>query len=140
MIVLDTNVLSEVMRPLASESVVEWMATIPPPEVFTTALTQAEILYGLALLPEGKRKKALARASDEMFSVDFEGRILPFDAACAGEYARIGADRRRAGRPISQMDAQIAAICRAYGAQLATRNLDDFEGCGINVINPWRAR
>lgn len=139
MIVLDTDVLSELMRPAPSPNVQGWLAAQPTTSVFTTAVAQAEILYGVTLLPAGRRRAALEQAVEDMFDEDFVGRVLPFDQAAAQAYAKIAAERREAGRPIAQFDAQIAAIARSRGAALATRNPDDFQGCGIDVINPWHA-
>ena len=137
MIVLDTNVLSELMKPAPAARVVKWMAAQPAPILYTTSITQAEILHGLMLLPRGRRRNALEAAATSMFEEDFGGRILGFGADAAPRYAQIASDRRRAGRPISHFDAQIAAIARLAGAALATRNLGDFEGCGLTVVNPW---
>lgn len=137
MIILDTNVLSELMKPTPQVHVVEWLARQPVSSLFTSFITEAEILYGLALLPEGARKNALQQAITGMFEEDFAGRILSFDGPSAQAYARIAAGRRQLGRPISQFDALIAAIALSRGAAVATRNSNDFEGCGIKVINPW---
>jgi toxin FitB len=137
MIVLDTNVLSELMKPTPAAKVGKWMAAQPTPILYTTSITQAEILHGLLLLPGGRRRNALEAAATSMFAEDFAGRILGFGTDAATRYAQIASDRRRAGRPISHFDAQIAAIARSTGAALATRNLGDFEGCGLTVINPW---
>ena len=139
MIILDTNVLSELMRLAPDELVVQWMENQPNSSLFTTAVTQAEILYGVSALPEGKRKQGLAAAVDAVFEQDFRRRVLPFDGAAAATYAAICTDRVRLGRPISQFDAQIAAIARSRGAALATRNTPDFDECGIQVVDPWRA-
>jgi toxin FitB len=139
MIVLDTNVLSELMRPAPSARVVAWMAAQPGPSLYTTSITQAEILHGLALLPRGRRRSALETAATSMFAEDFGGRILGFGPDAAPRYAQIASDRRRAGRPISHFDAQIAAIAQLAASTLATRNLADFEGCGVTVVDPWRA-
>ena len=139
MIVLDTNVLSELMRPAPDGLVVQWMDTQPNASLFTTTVTQAEILYGVSVLPAGKRKQGLAAAVDAMFEQDFKGRVLPFDSPAAVAFAAICADRVRLGRPISQFDAQIAAIVRSRGAALATRNTPDFAECDIHVIDPWQA-
>lgn len=138
MIVLDTNVLSELMRPAPEARVVDWVASQPAASLYTTTITQAEVLYGLSLLPEGHRKLALETAVAGMFEEDFAGRILPFDGAAAQTYAVVAVARRRAGRPIAQFDAQIAAICRSRDAAIATRNGPDFTECGIAVLNPWR--
>ena|ERR1700728_43341 len=139
MIILDTNVLSEVVKPQPSAEVLRWLAAHPPDQLFITTITQAEILYGLELLAKGKRRTALMAAVDAMFDEDFAGRILPFDMEAARAFARIAADRRASGRPVSQFDAQIAAIARSHGAAVATRNPQDFEDCGIKVLNPWSA-
>lgn len=138
MIVLDTNVLSELMRPEPDANVSAWDAQRPATSLFTTTLTQAEMLYGLRLLPAASRRSRLEAVVSEMFATDFAGRVLPFDQAAAHAYAEIAAARRRAGRPIAQFDAQIAAIARSRDAGVATRNVADFEGCGIDVIDPWR--
>ena len=138
MIILDTNVLSELMKPKPAAPVVAWIGEQPTAGLYTTAITQAEILHGLMLLPAGRRRRALEAAVTSMFAEDFEGRILGFGSDAAPPYARIATDRRRAGRPISQFDAQIAAIAWATGATVATRNVDDFEGYGVKVLNPWQ--
>lgn len=137
MILLDTNILSELMRPAPEKGVEQWLADQPDVSVFISAVTEAELRYGVALLPAGKRRSALNAVLEEMLEEDFTGRILPFDSAAAVAFADIAATRRQTGRPIAQADAQIAAIARSRGAALATRNASDFEGCGINVINPW---
>jgi predicted nucleic acid-binding protein len=137
MIVLDTNVVSELMKPRPAESVVQWLATLPTTSVYTTSITQAEILHGLLLLPLGRRRDGLEQAATAMFREDFAGRILGFSSDAALPYALIASERRRAGRPISHFDAQIAAIARTTGAALATRNVPDFDGCGLKLIDPW---
>lgn len=137
MIVLDTNIISELMRREPDAAVVAWMGEQPIAGVFTTTLTQAEIFYGLALLPEGRRRDALMAAAQPMFDVDLAGRVLPFDTDAANAYPDIAVGRRKGGQPISQIDAQIAAIVRSRGARLATRNVADFADCGIPVVNPW---
>lgn len=139
MIVLDTNVLSELLKPAPDENVKVWVERKPIASLFISTLTQAEILYGVALLPDGKRKNGLLAATHTLFSKGFAGRILPFDTDAAVMYPQIAATRRRMGRPISQFDAQIAAIARSRGGPVATRNVDDFSDCGIEVINPWQA-
>lgn len=138
MIVLDTNVLSELMKSQPDKSVVLWIGEYKATSLFITTSTQAEILYGLEILPAGKRRTALKKAAKAMFELDFAGRILPFDVKAAQLFATIAAERIKIGRPISQIDAQIAAITRSHNATLATRNVDDFEECGIEIVNPWK--
>jgi predicted nucleic acid-binding protein len=138
MIILDTNVLSEFMRPAPSGTVERWMSALPPASIFVSAITEAELRYGLTLLPKGRRQRQLFAQIEEMLAEEFADRILPFDSSAASAYARIAADRRLSGRPISQADAQIAAIAASRGASLATRNVADFADCGIDVIDPWR--
>jgi len=137
MIVLDTNVLSELMKPSPAESVIRWLAGQPATSLYTTSITQAEILHGVMLLPSGRRRSAIETAAEAMFSEDFGGRILAFGSDAARLYARIAAERRRAGWPISQFDAQIAAIARSAGAAIATRNVADYDACGVEVMDPW---
>ncbi|WFU08681.1 type II toxin-antitoxin system VapC family toxin [Rhizobium sp. CB3090] len=140
MIILDTNVISELLAPLPSPAVEAWLASQPPLSVFTTATTQAEILYGLRLLPAGRRRSQLEAAILPIFEEDFAGRILPFDSEAADVYSVIAASRRQAGKPISQFDAQIAAIAASRGAALATHNVPDFLDTGIAIVNPWDHR
>ena len=137
MIVLDTNVLSEALKPLPSPIVLDWLAGQEPSSVFMTAVTQAEVLYGVETLPVGRRRMRLLAAVEKMFAEEFEGRILPFDEDAARAFAGIVAARDRAGHPISQFDAMIAAIARSHRAAVATRNTADFQNCGVDVINPW---
>ena len=139
MIVLDTNVVSELMKREPADAVSRWVAGQPATTLYTTSITQAEILHGILLLPAGKRRGALETAAEEMFNEDFGGRVLPVGGEAARAYAQIAAQRRRSGRPISQFDAQIAAIARSARAPVATRNTSDYEGCGIKVLNPWGA-
>lgn len=137
MIVLDTNVLSELMRSTPDETVVRWTTRQPTASLYVTSITQAEILHGILLLPKGRRRTALEDAAAAMFAEDLGGRILPFGSEASRPYAEIASARQRAGRPISHFDAQIAAIARANGASVATRNTADFTGCGIELIDPW---
>lgn len=136
MIILDTNVLSELMRANADAGVLSWLASQPSPSLFTTTISEAEIRLGLAYLPAGSRRTELTHAADGLFA-DFGERVLPFNSDAAVDYAAIGAARRKAGRPISALDAQIAAIARSRGAALATRNIRDFDRCGIDLLDPW---
>ena len=138
MIILDTNVVSELLRPAPSLAVEAWLAAQDGATVFFTAIGEAELRLGAAILPAGRRRTSLAEAIDAMLEADFRNRILPFDTAAAQAYAAIAATRRAAGRPISQFDCQIAAIARNKQAVLATRNKVDYEDCGIEVINPWQ--
>jgi predicted nucleic acid-binding protein len=138
-IVLDTNVLSELMRSAPDVSVTSWVGTQSASNLFVTTITQAEMLHGVLLLPRGRRRDAIEAAVDAMFEEDFAGRILPFSSLAAHAYAEIAVARRQCGRPISQFDAQIAAIAKSAGADVATRNVTDFEGCGIKVIDPWQS-
>jgi predicted nucleic acid-binding protein len=138
-IILDTNVLSELMRLRPAPAVVHWVAAQPTDSLYTTSITEAEVLHGLMLLPRGRRRSALEAAATAMFSEDFEGRILGFGSDAARPYAELASERRRAGRPISHLDAQIAAIARATGATIATRNVADFAGCGARIVDPWSA-
>ena len=137
MIILDTNVVSELLRSTPSPAVEAWLAAQDGGTVFFTAIGEAELRLGVAILPAGRRRTSLAEAIDAMLQEDFRDRILPFDTAAAQAYAAIAADRRAAGRPISQFDGQIAAIACIRQAVLATRNTVDYENCGIEVIDPW---
>jgi len=139
MIVLDTNVVSELVKPSPAEAVFDWFQRHAADDLFLTAITEAEIEFGLALLPEGRRRRTLEAALRPLFDIEFADRILPFDRAAAKVYAALQSDRRRRGRPMDQSDAQIAAITRSHGADIATRNAKDFVGCGIVVIDPWLA-
>src|SRR5215472_12045544 len=138
MIVADTNVVSELMRPAPSPVVLDWAGKQAAGELYTTAITVAEIRYGLERLPAGRRKDRLQAAADEVFAT-FSEFVLPFDADAAVQYAQIAKQRDEAGLPIGGFDAQIAAICRARGAVLATRNTKDFLETGVEVIDPWRS-
>ena len=137
MIVLDTNVISELMKDQPERRVFDWVQQQTAANLYTTSVTQAEILNGLLLLPAGKRRDAIRSAAEKMFGHVFAERILSFDSAAAPAYAQIASQRRRGGRPISQFDAQIAAIVQSRGGELATRNTVDFEGCAIKLQNPW---
>ncbi|MBI1181613.1 MAG: PIN domain-containing protein [Alphaproteobacteria bacterium] len=139
MIILDTNVLSEVMRPEPDEAVANWLTAQHPASLFVTTISQAEILYGVALLPAGRRRDALDVEARAIFDVEFADRVLPLDRSAASAYATVVTARRTKGRPISPFDAQIAAITASRGAMLATRNVKDFEDCGISVLDPWSA-
>lgn len=137
MIVLDTNVLSELARPRPDDRVVAWLDALPSTEVATTAITAAELLYGVARLPAGRRRAELTEVVQTVIHEDFDRRVLPFDVEAAAAYAIVVRDREAAGRPVSMADAQIAAVCRVLGATLATRNVDDFTDTGVDITNPW---
>lgn len=137
MIILDTNVISELLKPSPAPQVEAWLSALDGTEVYFTAIGEAELRHGVAIMPESRRRAALSEAIEGMLNEDFHDRILPFDRAAARAYASIAADRRAAGRPISQFDCQICAIASANDAAIATRNTGDFQGCGVVVINPW---
>jgi toxin FitB len=138
-IVLDTNVVSELMRQAPEPGVAGWVDRFPVEDVFVTAVTAAELRYGVARLPEGHRKRELFAKVDGLLAEDFQDQVLPFDDLAATHYAEIVASRERAGRPISMADAQTAAICRNWSADLATRNVTGFVDTGVYVVNPWEA-
>jgi toxin FitB len=134
--ILDTNVISELMRPEPEASVVEWVAS--QQVLYVTAITRAELLLGVALLPPGKRRTRLTAVLHELFESYFAARCLSFDSAAADVFANIRAQRSRRGEPISTEDAQIAAIAGSQGLALVTRNVRDFAGIdGLELINPW---
>jgi toxin FitB len=138
-LLLDTNVLSELMRPEPDQTVMDWFAERTGTIFYLSSITQAEIMLGISLLPAGKRRETLAAAADGMFSQDFAGKCLPFDAAGAVIYAAIVSDRRKAGQAISTEDALIAAIALTHGYPLATRNTKDFINInGLMLQNPWQ--
>jgi predicted nucleic acid-binding protein len=138
MIVLDTNVLSELMRPEPETAVLHWMVA-QTDTLCVTVLSYAEILFGIDLLPKGRRRQRLGEQAAAMFTEDFAGRILNFDLATAPAYAAIASRRQKAGQRLSPIDGMIAAIAHVHGASIATRD-GDFSGCGVPLINPWQAR
>ena len=137
MIVLDTNVISELMLPSPNAGVVEWVARQVAPSLYLSTISEAELRYGVETLPTGQRRDGLLAEVEGMLGEDFAGRVLPFDRGAAQAYALIAAGRRAAGHPISHADCQIAATARSLRASVATRDVSDFEGCGIEVIDPW---
>lgn len=138
-VLVDTNVLSELLRPQPEPAVLAWFAGQNADSVCVSTVTQAEMLLGVQLLAPGKRRQTLERAMKALFAEEFAGRILTFDSGAAEAYATIVVERRRRGRPISQFDAQIAAIAHSRRASLATRNVADFRDCGLVLIDPWAA-
>lgn len=139
MILLDTNVVSELTRADPDPGVLAWLDALDASEVGTTAITAAELWHGVTRMPAGRRRTELTEAVRGLLEEEFEQRVVPFDASAARAYGRIVADRERAGRPIGVADAQIAAVCATAGATLATRNTKDFESTGVELINPWSA-
>lgn len=137
MIILDTNVVSELMCPVADPAVLKWLSMQSPDELHNNAITLAEILYGIELLPAGKRKSDLLAGAERLFKVVLGGRVLSFDEPAARQFSKIAAGQRARGKPMSELDAQIAAIAQVHNAALATHNVSDFEGCGVRLINPW---
>ena len=137
MIVLDTNVISEAMSSSMNPAVSRWLSAHPTSTLFTTTISLAEILYGIEMLPKGKRRDGLLLVAEDMFIKLFAQRVLAFNESAARAFAPIAVNRRLSGRPIAIFDAQIAAIAKAQGAPVATRNTTDFEHCGVALINPW---
>jgi len=139
MIIVDTNVVSEIGKRAPNPAVVEWMDLHADDPLFTTAISVAEILSGIALMPVGRHRAELADGTARLLSSFFEDRILPFDASAAAEYGDIIASRNRAGRPPKPLDCQIAAIARVHDATIVTRNVKDFTHLGLLVVDPWHA-
>jgi toxin FitB len=136
---LDTNVLSELMRDAPAPEVLRWFAAQTPNRLYTSTINQAETLGGIALLPAGKRRDALAMAAQQIFDDEFAGRCLVFGSGSAEQFALVVAQRKRIGRPIEAVDAQIAAIALEAHLKLVTRNTQDFANIeGLEVINPWQ--
>jgi toxin FitB len=135
MILLDTNVVSALMA--QDSGVVAWLDTQPAESIWLTSLTVFETEFGLALLPAGRRRKALETAFTALLAEDLDGRVVAFDAAAASAAARLAAERRRLGRPVEMRDTQIAGIAIVRRATLATRNLRHFEGLPTPVVSPW---
>lgn len=139
MIVLDTNVVSELMRPVPDPAVLAWVDAQPDRDLWLCSVVVSELLYGLARLPPGARRAQLTKAFEAMLAEDFAGRVLAFDLPAAVIYADVVAKREREGQPVAMADAQIAATCLAHGARLATRNVRHFEGLGVPWVSPWLA-
>ena len=135
--IIDTNVVSEIMRPVPNTKVADWFERTAQLTRFITSITEAELLFGVEWMPEGKRRDTFAIVIERLIKIDLPLPVLPFESADAPYYAKIAAMRRRAGRPISVLDAQIAAIALRRGLPIATRNVRDFADCGVTLINPW---
>jgi toxin FitB len=137
MLLLDTNVVSELMRPRPDSRVLSWVAAQPLSETAIATITVMEIRFGIALLPQGRRRTDLDTRFRQLLARAFTGRVLAFDQPAADASAEIRAQRRQRGNPITVEDSMIAAIARVHGAPVATRDLAGFEGCGLALINPW---
>jgi hypothetical protein len=136
-IVLDTNVLSELIRAQPDSKVAAWLSQQARSQLFTTAISRGEMVFGVLVLPIGERRQRLQQEVQAIFDIDMAGRVLPYDGDAADAHATFAAARRAQGRPVAMPDAMIAGIARSRGATLATRNLRDFEGCGITLVDPW---
>lgn len=139
MIILDTNVISEAFSPRPERKVTTWLDMQPISSLFTTTITEAELFKGIELMSRGRKRDILQQVVEQYLAVDMKNQILPFDSAAARLFGVIPSRRKAQGRPITPLDTQIAAIAFAHNAILATRNTRDFEGCGIQLINPWEA-
>lgn len=137
MILLDTNVVSELMRPRPEPAVLDWVASVPRRDLYISAIVAAELLFGVASLPAGKKQNTLKILVEQTILEDFRGQILAFDLAAARCYAEILQMRRRIGQPVKEMDAMIAATAAVHSATIVTRNVRDFEHCGVALFNPW---
>ena len=137
MILLDTNVVSEVMRPSPHPGVIAWLNAVDAGELYISTISIAEIIFGLELLPPGQRRQGFEERFESFLSAAFDHRVLVFDQAAARHYGPIMAARRRAGSPMAAPDGQIAAIARSQAMDLATRNTRDFRSCGLALIDPW---
>ena len=137
MIILDTNVVSELTRPAPDPNVLRWVSAQSPSQLYITVITEAELRYGVELLCPGRRRTDLEAAINRIIGNSFGGRVLPFEANAAPIYGEIRAARRIMGRSIKELDCMIAAIARVNGAAVATRDTGGFEDCGIEVVNPW---
>lgn len=140
MIVLDTNVISELFRPVPEQKVLQWFGAQDADRLFTTAISEAEIFRGIEFMPVGRRRANLLAAAEVYFRKDLAGRVLSFDSSAARHFAEMSAVRKQKGLSLKDLDLQIAAVVRTLGASLATRNTKDFTDCGIDLINPWHAR
>jgi toxin FitB len=140
MIILDTNVLSEAVRPRPDETVLRWLKFTPGDNLCTTAITEAEMRYGAARFPAGRNRREREAEIDRIFAIRFAGCILPFDTRAAQAFPNVVLSMQKQGRSYSHPDAQIAAITLSQGFAVATRNVDHFEHAGVEIINPWTDR
>ncbi len=138
-VLLDTNVVSELIRKARDPGVADWVACLPLEDLFFSAIGEAELRCGAAILPAGRRRETLLADIEGMLREAFGDRVLPFDRAAAREYADIVASRRAVGHRVAPADCQIAAIARSRGMEVATRNVRDFDGIGVGIVNPWTA-
>jgi len=137
MVILDTNVVSELIRPSPDARVLRWFSNQAAEDLHITVVTMAGILYGIELIAASRRRDAVRTGAEKMFETVFADRMLTFEERAAVAFSQIAPARRRQGKPIAESDAQIAAITRVHGATLATRNPYVFEGCGVRLVNPW---
>ena len=137
MIILDTNVVSELLRPVPEPKVKDWFEGQDRKSTYLTVLSEVELRLGVEIMPAGKRRDAMESTMEAMVILYFQNRILSFDRDAAWKYVQIAARLRKIGRPTDRFDCQIAAIASAHGAKVATRNVRHFEGCGLSLINPW---
>ena len=140
MILLDTNVISELMRPHPERAVLKWIQSYPRAELWTSSVVIAELLSGIELMTAGHKRDALRESVEGMIAEDFRGQVLSFNVAASRCYGKILSHRKQIGRPIREMDAEIASIALLHRAKLATRNTADFEDCGVELLNPWQCR
>jgi predicted nucleic acid-binding protein len=137
MILLDTNVISDMLRPLPDQRVLAWLDAQAVETLYLSTINLAELRFGMACLDDGKRKRDLVNQLEHLLSMLFQGRILPFDEVAAAHYARLRSESRRRGAAISDSDGFIAAIASANGLVVATRDVSPFQAAGLTVINPW---
>lgn len=138
MVVLDTNVISELFKPVPDASVMVWVGALPGDDLYTTAITRGELMFGLYCMPNGRRRTDLLQNVTRLFEQKLAGHVLPYDMAAADAHAAIAAAGRAQGHPVEQSDSMIAGIARSRGATLATRNVRDFADCGITLVDPWQ--
>ncbi len=139
MIIIDTNVISEMMKPSPLTAVLDWFNEQAAVSLYLTTITIGEIGYGIRALPDGKRRRLLTEGFEALLKAAFEFRILDFDEAAARRYGDVMGNRKEMGRPLASLDGQIIAIARANGCGVATRNIRDFECSGLTIINPFDA-